>query len=129
MSRIGKKPIVIPEKTQVTANAGTVAVKGPLGELTRVFRTDIAIVVENGTVVLKPTRKSLGFSHPVKLAIPEGLKVTTEKNTITASGMDIEKVGQFVARVRAQKKPEPYKGKGIRYDKEVIRRKEGKKAA
>ena len=60
--------------------------------------------------------------------IPDGLKVTAEKNIITVSGMDTEKVGQFVAQVRALKKPEPYKGKGIRYSDEVIRRKQGKKS-
>jgi large subunit ribosomal protein L6 len=71
---------------------------------------------------------ALGFSHPVKVAIPTGLKVVSEKNIITVSGIDIEKVGQFVAEVRSLKKPEPYKGKGIRYDSEVIRRKQGKKS-
>jgi large subunit ribosomal protein L6 len=72
---------------------------------------------------------ALGFSHPVNMIIPDGLKVTAEKNIITVSGIDVEKVGQFVAQVRAMKKPEPYKGKGIRYDGEVIRRKQGKKSA
>lgn len=72
---------------------------------------------------------SLGFSHPVKMTIPAGLTVTAEKNTLTISGIDKEVVGQFAADVRAQKKPEPYKGKGIRYEGEVIRRKQGKKTA
>ena len=72
---------------------------------------------------------SLGFSHPVKLEIPKGLKVTAEKNVITISGIDLEEVGRFAAYVRDQKKPEPYKGKGIRYKSEVLRRKEGKKSA
>ncbi len=72
---------------------------------------------------------ALGFSHPVKVAIPDGLKVTAEKNNITVSGIDKELVGQFAAKVRAMKKPEPYKGKGFRYDTEVIRRKQGKKTA
>jgi large subunit ribosomal protein L6 len=70
---------------------------------------------------------ALGFSHPVKILIPQNLKVTAEKNVITISGADIEQVGQFAARLRALKEPEPYKGKGIRYDGEVIRRKQGKK--
>ncbi|MDO8564759.1 MAG: 50S ribosomal protein L6 [bacterium] len=70
---------------------------------------------------------SLGFSHPVKIAIPDGLKVTSEKGVVSVSGPDIEQVGLFAAKVRALKKPEPYKGKGIRYEKEVIRRKQGKK--
>lgn len=70
---------------------------------------------------------SLGFSHLVKITIPSGLKVTSEKGVVTISGADIETVGAFAAKVRALKKPEPYKGKGIRYEKEVIRRKQGKK--
>ncbi len=72
---------------------------------------------------------ALGFSHPVSVPIPEGLTVTAEKNNITVTGIDKEKVGQFAAMVRALKKPEPYKGKGFRYDDEVIRRKQGKKTA
>ncbi len=71
---------------------------------------------------------ALGFSHPVKMEIPEGLTVVAERATLTISGFDKEAVGQFAANVRAHKKPEPYKGKGIRYDNEVIRRKQGKKA-
>ncbi len=72
---------------------------------------------------------ALGFSHPVSIPIPADLKVTTEKNNVIVSGVDCEKVGQFAAVVRASKKPEPYLGKGIRYSDEVIRRKQGKKAA
>lgn len=72
---------------------------------------------------------ALGFSHPVVVKIPEGLKVTAEKNVITVSGINKEQVGQFTSSVRAMKKPEPYKGKGFRYDNEVIRRKAGKKSA
>ena len=70
---------------------------------------------------------ALGFSHPVVIPIPQGLKVTAEKNVITISGSDKELVGQFTARLRALKKPEPYKGKGMRYADETIRRKQGKK--
>jgi large subunit ribosomal protein L6 len=77
----------------------------------------------------KSLNLALGFSHPVKVEIPEGLTVTAEKNVITVTGMDKELVGQFTASVRAMKKPEPYKGKGFHYDDEVIRRKQGKKAA
>jgi large subunit ribosomal protein L6 len=72
---------------------------------------------------------ALGFSHPVVVAIPAGLKVTAEKNVVTVSGIDKEHVGRFAAQVRSLKKPEPYKGKGFRYKTEVIRRKEGKKSA
>ncbi|MEI6280528.1 MAG: 50S ribosomal protein L6 [bacterium] len=70
---------------------------------------------------------ALGFSHPVIVAIPEGITATTEKNNITITGIDKELVGSFAASIRALKKPEPYKGKGMRYEGEVIRRKQGKK--
>ena len=70
---------------------------------------------------------ALGFSHPVIVKIPEGITATAEKNNITITGIDKELVGSFTAAVRALKKPEPYKGKGMRYEGEVIRRKQGKK--
>jgi len=72
---------------------------------------------------------ALGFSHPVNVPIPLGLKVIAEKNNITISGSDKEAVGAFAAKIRSLKKPEPYKGKGMRYHDEVIRRKQGKKTA
>ncbi len=72
---------------------------------------------------------ALGFSHQVNVPVPEGLKVTAEKNLITTSGADKELVGSFAAKVRSLKKPEPYKGKGMRYEGEVIKRKQGKKTA
>lgn len=71
---------------------------------------------------------SVGFSHPVTLTVPEGLEAKVEKLTITIEGADKQKVGQFAAEVRAIKPPEPYLGKGIAYENEVIRRKQGKKA-
>lgn len=176
MSRIAKRPIAIPEKTDVSYAAGVLTVKGPLGELKKALRPEISIKIENNEITLVPVRHSLdilalwgtyashirnmlagvhkafekklivegigfksdvkgkelhlslGFSHPVMREIPDGLKVTAEKNIITVSGMDTEKVGQFVAQIRSLKKPEPYKGKGIRYSDEVIRRKQGKKS-
>ena len=70
---------------------------------------------------------ALGFSHPVVMHIPEGITATAEKNNITIIGIDKELVGNFTAALRALKKPEPYKGKGMRYENEVIRRKQGKK--
>ncbi|MFH1200906.1 MAG: 50S ribosomal protein L6 [bacterium] len=70
---------------------------------------------------------ALGFSHPVIVPIPEGITTTAEKNNITIIGIDKELVGSFTAAIRALKKPEPYKGKGMRYEGEVIRRKQGKK--
>ncbi|MCR4334603.1 MAG: 50S ribosomal protein L6 [Patescibacteria group bacterium] len=176
MSRIGKKQIVIPPKTEVSISGGFISVKGPLGELKKEFSSDIDIKIEDGKIVLIPIRNSLplkalwgtyashicnmiqgvtteyqkklivegigfksevkgneltlsvGFSHQIKVALPTNLKVTAEKNVISISGIDKESVGQFAAKVRALKKPEPYKGKGIRYDDEVIRRKQGKKS-
>ncbi len=71
---------------------------------------------------------ALGFSHLVEVPVPEGLAVKAEKNVVTISGIDKELVGQFAAKVRSLKKPEPYKGKGFRYEGEVIRRKQGKKS-
>jgi len=71
---------------------------------------------------------ALGFSHPVEVEIPAGLTIKAEKNILTTSGIDKELVGAFSAKVRALKKPEPYKGKGFRYSDEVIRRKQGKKS-
>ena len=177
MSRIAKKPIAIPAKTEVAFANGMLTVKGPLGELTKKFRDDITITIENNAVTLVPRRQTLqskalwgtyashtknmiagvnkayekkliiegigfkadvkgtelvlavGFSHLVHLPIPAGLKVISDKTGITVSGVDCEKVGQFAAVIRSQKKPEPYLGKGIRYSDEVIRRKQGKKAA
>ena len=71
---------------------------------------------------------NVGFSHPVVLKVPEGLTVLVEKTTMTITGADKQKVGQFAAEIRQIKPPEPYLGKGIAYDNEVIRRKQGKKA-
>ncbi len=71
---------------------------------------------------------SLGFSHQINMPIPKGIKVVSEKNTLTISGINKEEVSSFASRIRALKKPEPYKGKGIMYFGEVIRRKQGKKA-
>lgn len=72
---------------------------------------------------------ALGFSHPVKMNIPAGVTVVSDKGVLTISGPDKEAVTQFAAQVRAMKKPEPYKGKGFRYEDEIIKRKQGKKAA
>ena len=71
---------------------------------------------------------SLGFSHPVKIKTPEHMRVAVEKNVIVVDGIDKEQVGQLAARIRKARPPEPYKGKGIRYEGEVIRRKLGKRA-
>ena len=77
----------------------------------------------------KNLEMALGYSHPVIMEIPENITATAEKNVITVSGIDKERTMQFAAQIRAKKKPEPYKGKGIRYEGEIIRRKQGKKSA
>ncbi|MGM0482322.1 MAG: 50S ribosomal protein L6 [Patescibacteria group bacterium] len=82
------------------------------------------VEVSGNTLTLK-----VGFSHPVVITIPEELEVATEKNTVSVKGIDKELVGSFCAQVRNRKKPEPYKGKGIRYENEIVRRKQGKRAA
>jgi large subunit ribosomal protein L6 len=175
MSRIGKKVIALPEKTEVTVSSGTVTVKGPKGTLERVFGPFVDITVDGRTVKLAPKGEldngalwgtsashlenmvkgvnelfvkkliiegigykadikgtnvvlALGFSHPVTVAIPTTLKVTSDKGIVTITGANKDEVGQFAAQIRALKKPEPYKGKGIRYETEVIRRKQGKKS-
>ena len=69
---------------------------------------------------------SLGFSHPVEMVDPEGIETTVDNNIVVVKGIDIEKVGQFAAEIRDKRRPEPYKGKGIKYADETIRRKVGK---
>ncbi len=176
MSRIGKKGIELPPKTEVTVSGKTVLVRGPLGEISRDIREDFSIEVKEGSVSVTPKNKdiesqalwgtytshivnmvsgvnklfekklilegigykvevkgntivfALGFSHPVEILIPEGLSVSTEKNAIIISGINKEKVGGFAAYIRSLKKPEPYKGKGLRYEGEVIKMKQGKKS-
>lgn len=175
MSRIGKKPIIIPQGTKVNVSDGIVSVKGKGGELRRKLHPSIDVKTEGTEVIVSPQDDSriasalwgtfashitnmisgvnepyekklvvegigykvalqgkmlvleVGFSHKVELAVPEGLEVSSEKNEITIKGIDKELVGQFAAEVRAVKQPEPYKGKGIRYFDEVVRRKEGKR--
>lgn len=77
----------------------------------------------------KEVAMSMGYSHEIKLAIPEGVTVVIKKNTIVVSGADKQKVGQMTAEIRKVRPPEVYKGKGIKYKDEIIRRKAGKKAA
>ena len=176
MSRLAKKPILVPKPVEVTSAAGMLSVKGGKGTLSRSIHpsVDIAVTPE-GVVITAKNRSKLakaltgtfaahtrsmiagvvtpwkrvlvlegvgykvenkgkelqfivGFSHPVKLEIPDGITTTVEKNVITVEGADKDKVGQFAAHIRRVKPPEPYLGKGIRYQDEVIRRKQGKKA-
>lgn len=178
MSRIGKKPIQIPEKTEVKIDGLIVSVKGPLGELSEKIHQDIDVKIADGVITTSPKKQSLetnaiwgtstslisnmiegvtkgfekkliiegvgfkfilagskltlnvGFSHPIELTVPQGITVTeVEKNQISVKGINKQMVGEFAAVIRDYKRTEPYKGKGIRYSDEVIRRKEGKKTA
>ena len=175
MSRIGKKPVVIPAGVTVNvAEGNVVTVKGPKGELTNTFNADMMINVEgNVLTVSRPTDEAnhralhgltrtlianmvegvdkgfakeleingvgyradkkgnqlvmrLGFSHEVIMEEIPGITIEVNGNKITIRGIDKQVVGQFAAEVRGKRPPEPYKGKGIKYTNEVIRRKVGK---
>jgi large subunit ribosomal protein L6 len=175
MSRIGRRPISIPDKVTVDSVGRELRVKGPKGELSGRVPEAINVEVSDGEVVFtrqdekRPTRAlhglaralaanmvlgvtdgfhknleiegvgyraeadkkfltlTVGFSHPVKMEIPAGLAVKVDGNTkIRVEGIDRQQVGQFAAVVRSVRPPEPYKGKGIRYANERIRRKVGK---
>ncbi|OGC84547.1 50S ribosomal protein L6 [Candidatus Adlerbacteria bacterium RIFCSPHIGHO2_12_FULL_53_18] len=144
LTRTGHRLISIEvgkEGVQVAPKADTIEARAALGTYASHIRNMIEGVNTGFTKKLliegvgfkwdvqgKTLNLSLGFSHPVKMAIPEGLTVTVEKGVLSIAGPDKEMVGQFSANIRAQKKPEPYKGKGIRYEGEIIRRKQGKKA-
>lgn len=175
MSRKGKKPIVVPQGTDVKVDGSKVIVKGPKGQLDVEVKEGLAIKLDGQEIYLsydenqkgfskfqglyhtlisnliEGTSKgfskqleligvgyraavkgqqldlSLGFSHPTLVDIPQGLSVTVEKNTlVTVTGIDKQQIGQFCAQIRAMKPPEPYKGKGVRYVGEYVRRKAGK---
>jgi large subunit ribosomal protein L6 len=178
MSRIGKKPVAIPSGVTVTAAGGSVAVKGPKGELSITTRPEVSVdvqekqvlvnlvadAVEEGgtrayhgltraliqTMVTGVTegyeRKleihgvgynanlqgnelvfNLGFAHPVSVNIPKELTVECpNQTTVIVRGCDKQLVGELAARIRKLRPPEPYKGKGIKYDDEIIHRKAGK---
>ncbi len=181
MSRIGKLPVVIPEKVDVKISDVSIEVSGPKGKLTELLVPDTKteIVEENGQkqiivsidddtdknkrskwglqrslinnmvvgvvsgyekkleingVGFKAEAKpgmvllNVGFSHQVEYKLPEGVGAVVEKNVITLTGISKQLVGQTAAEIRAIKKPEPYKGKGIKYSDEIIRRKVGKVA-
>lgn len=181
MSRVGKKPIVLPQGVEAKVDGQTVTVTGPKGELSCTINPLVTIALTEGeegkmltaavqdensvneraqwgtaracinnmvvgvtegfskglevngvgfrvalqgrTIVL-----NVGYSHEVKFDLPEGIDATVEGNTITISGSDRHLVGQIAAEIRRVRKPEPYKGKGIKYTDEVIRRKAGKAA-
>ena len=151
MSRIGRLPVAIPAGVTVeVAENNVVTVKGPKGTLTRELPTEMEIKVEGEEVtVTRPNdlkkvlevngvgyrasksgnklTLNLGYSHPVEMIDPEGVETVLEgQNKITVKGIDKEKVGQYAAEIRDKRRPEPYKGKGIKYADEVIRRKVGK---
>jgi large subunit ribosomal protein L6 len=177
MSRLGKLPIPLPDKVEVSLAGGMVHTKGPKGALSIPEQKGISIKVEgNRLYVIKDEKVEmpktvhglcralinnmivgvtkgfemrlslvgvgyraavqghkldlqLGFSHPTQVDIPKGVNVTVDKSvTIIISGIDKHLVGQFAAAVRAMKPPEPYKGKGIRYENEFVRKKAGKAA-
>ncbi|MDQ0418194.1 large subunit ribosomal protein L6 [Croceifilum oryzae] len=175
MSRIGKKPIVIPAGVEFKQEGNVVTVKGPKGTLTREFNPDITITVEdNQLTVNRPsdhrthralhgTTRSLlanmvegvangftktlelvgvgyraskkgnnvvlnvGYSHPVEVEPLAGIEFDVPSQTqVIVKGIDKQVVGEMAANIRAKREPEPYKGKGIKYSDEVVRRKEGK---
>ncbi|MBV9385144.1 MAG: 50S ribosomal protein L6 [Chroococcidiopsidaceae cyanobacterium CP_BM_ER_R8_30] len=175
MSRIGKRPITIPSKVNVTIDGSHIAVKGPKGELSRVLPSAVIVEQEGDTLLIKRRDESresrqlhglsrtlvanmvegvsqgfvrrleiqgvgyraqvqgrsltlnVGYSHPVQIDPPTGIQLAVEGNTnVIVSGFDKEIVGNIAAQIRAVRPPEPYKGKGIRYAGEVVRRKAGK---
>ena len=182
MSRIGKLPITLPAKVEVSvASDNTVTVKGPKGSITQKVDPDIKVSIEDGTLnVTRPTDQkrhrsmhglyrslvnnmvvgvsegytremvvigvgyrvenqgnlltlTIGYSHPLMFSVPDEVKIATlmEKGsppTIKLESIDKELLGQVCAKIRAFRKPEPYKGKGIMFKGEVIRRKAGKTA-
>jgi large subunit ribosomal protein L6 len=178
MSRIGRKPVVIPKGVTAQVQGNTVAVKGPRGELSRSLHPDMQVALADGQVsVARPTEgkrhkalhgltrtlvqnmvdgvskgftKTLeiqgvgykaeakpygvnlivGYSHPVKYEAPKGIKISVDNNVVVkVEGADKELVGQVAAELRSVRPPEPYKGKGIRYQGEQVRRKAGKTGA
>ncbi len=177
MSRVGLKPIPVPEKVQVEIRGRHVTVKGPKGQLERSFDPEMEISLEDGVLLVKrptdhrlhrakhgltrallanmvagvfdgfsksleivgtgyraeaqsPTRLVLylGYSHAIEMDAPEGItfEVPRGGRAVTVFGADKELVGEIAARIRRQRPPEPYKGKGVRYAGERVRRKAGK---
>jgi large subunit ribosomal protein L6 len=177
MSRIGRKPVDVPDAVSVEIGSGNIAVKGPKGELTQFFSQEMTVSQEDGTIVVtRPTDRgphralhgltrslianmvegvtdgfekrleiqgvgyraalkgknlelALGYSHPVSITAPEGIEFEVPQPTeVIVRGIDKQLVGQVAADIRKRRKPEPYKGKGIRYKGEQVLRKVGKRA-
>jgi large subunit ribosomal protein L6 len=177
MSRVGRKPIVVPKGVSITQKAGTVGVKGPKGDLSRLVPAGVAVKVEGDKLVVHRADDSrenrarhglmrahlanmvkgvtdgwtreleingvgyraevsgdtltmaLGYSHPVVFKLPKGVNAKVEKNRLALSSADRDVLGQTAAKVRELRPPEPYKGKGVKYVEEVIKRKVGKAGA
>ena len=177
MSRVGQKPIEIPQGVEVTITGTHVDVKGPKGTLSLDVHPHVSVKREDNTLnvdVKNPEDKQdralwglsarlinnlivgvhegfqkqveligvgyrvqqsgskltfvVGYSHPVEFELPKGVEAAIEKNVVTISGIDKQQVGEVAAQIRKIRKPEPYKGTGIRYVGEVVRRKAGKAA-
>jgi large subunit ribosomal protein L6 len=177
MSRIGRKPIEVPEAVTVSVASGRVTVNGPKGELTQSISPDIKVEQDNGTLTVeRPTDRgehralhgltrslianmvegvtdgfekrleiqgvgyraklqgknlelALGYSHSVAMPAPEGIEFEVPQPTeVVVRGIDKQLVGETAAQIRKKRPPEPYKGKGIRYSGEYVRRKVGKRA-
>ena len=178
MSRIGKKPIPIPDKVTVNVQGTTVNVKGPKGELVRTFHPESIIEIKDKEVIISRksnatfqrslhgtaraiianmingvvngfekkmeivgvgykvelrdniVRFSLGYSHPILFIPPQGVEISIgSPTTFVVKGIDKQLVGQVATKIRSFKEPEPYKGKGVKYVEERIKRKAGKAAA
>ena len=176
MSRIGKRPVPLPQGVTASTEGQILSVKGPKGQLQLQMRDEISYEIGDDGILVKPAndtkqarafwgmqrtlvdnlvtgvtegftkvleisgvgyraqaqgrnlRLQLGYSHDVNFPVPEGIEVKTpDQNTVEISGIDKQKVGQVAAEIRRWRKPEPYKGKGIKYRGEYIFRKEGKK--
>jgi large subunit ribosomal protein L6 len=175
MSRIGKIPVKIPDKINVTIEGNNITVKGPKGQLSKTIPDSVVVNKEDTSIQVSPKNKSIksqqiyglyrrlianmvqgvnegfqkkltlqgvgyrsqvqgknlilsvGYSHPVEIPTPEGIMISVEANTnVLVSGIDKELVGQVAANIRSVRPPEPYKGKGIRYQGEYVRQKVGK---
>jgi len=178
MSRIGKQPVLIPDKVKVSVTGGTVLVEGPKGKVQKTFASAVKVTVADKKVTFAPTEESrfaaamfgtarsvvagmvkgvtegyskdleiqgvgfkanlkgktldlaLGYSHPILMEIPDGIKVTvTDQTKLKVEGADKQLVGAITAEIRGYYPPEPYKGKGVRLVGERVRRKEGKTVA
>jgi large subunit ribosomal protein L6 len=140
MSRIGRKPIPVPEAVTVEVAPGRVAVKGPKGELEQSLSPEMTVEKDDGAIVVKrPTdrgehralhglTRSL-IANMVEGEPPEGIEFEVPQPTeIVVRGIDKQLVGQVAADIRKRRPPEPYKGKGIRYRDEHVMRKVGKRA-